>query len=136
MGGRWKTFSLFYKRLITSSSSSSSSSSKSHFLSFNRSISLAAAPSEIPDPDPIGLSAPDIDPTVKIPVKAYFLSTRYPSILSYSSSILSMAPFAILCFVKMGRSRTLVSAMLLITSATVPFKRRRPCCMGVEICTS
>ncbi|BAT99082.1 hypothetical protein LR48_Vigan06g120500 [Vigna angularis] len=75
MGGRWKTFSLFYNRLTSSSSSSSSSSSKSHYLSFNRSLSLAAAPSEIPDPDPIGLSAPDIDPTVKIPVKAYFLST-------------------------------------------------------------
>jgi len=35
----------------------------------------------------------------------------------------------------MGRSRTLVPAMLLITSATVPFKRRWPCCVGVEICT-
>ncbi|WVZ09787.1 hypothetical protein V8G54_014317 [Vigna mungo] len=102
MGGRWKTFSLFYNRLTTSSSSSSSSFSKSHFLSFNRSLSLAAAPSEIPDPDPNGLSAPDIDPTVKIPVKAYFLSTRYPTILSYSSSILSMAPFAILVFCENG----------------------------------
>lgn len=76
MGGRWKTFSLFYNRLTTSSSSSYSS--KSHFPSFNRSLSLAAAPSEIPDPDPFEFGAPDVDHTVKIPVKAYFLSTRYP----------------------------------------------------------
>lgn len=76
MGGRWKTFSLFYNRLTTSSSSSYSS--KSHFPSFYRSLSLAAAPSEVPVPDPFGFESPDIYPTVKIPVKAYFLSTRYP----------------------------------------------------------
>uniref|UniRef100_A0A0R0L705 DUF155 domain-containing protein n=1 Tax=Glycine max TaxID=3847 RepID=A0A0R0L705_SOYBN len=69
MGGRWRTLSLIYNRINTSSSS------KPHFPSFYRSLSLAAATSEIPDPDPIGFGAPELDPCVKIPVKAYFLST-------------------------------------------------------------
>ncbi|KAG5051477.1 hypothetical protein AAZX31_02G107200 [Glycine max] len=72
MGGRWRTLSSFYNRITTSFSYSS----KPHFPSFNRSISLAAAAtSEIPDPDQFGFVDPELDPCVKIPVKAYFLST-------------------------------------------------------------
>ena len=93
MGGRWRTLSSFYNRITTSFSYSS----KPHFPSFNRSISLAAAAtSEIPDPDQFGFVDPELDPCVKIPVKAYFLSTRYlPNTLSFSSSLVSLAPFVI-----------------------------------------
>lgn len=133
MGGRWRTLSSFYNRITTSFSYSS----KPHFPSFNRSISLAAAAtSEIPDPDPIGFGAPELDPCVKIPVKAYFLSTRYlPNTLSFSSSLVSLAPFVILWNAQMGRFLNLVSLLLLMASVTVPFRKRRPCWVGVKIFT-
>lgn len=130
MGGRWRTLSLIYNRINTSSSS------KPHFPSFYRSLSLAAATSEIPDPDPIGFGAPELDPCVKIPVKAYFLSTRYlPNTLSFSSSLVSLAPFVILWNAQMGRFLNLVSLLLLMASVTVPFRKRRPCWVGVKIFT-
>lgn len=120
MGGRWRTLSLIYNRINTSSSS------KPHFPSFYRSLSLAAATSEIPDPDPIGFGAPELDPCVKIPVKAYFLSTRYlPNTLSFSSSLISLDPFVVLWNAQMGRSLNLVSLLLLMTSFTVPFKKEK-----------
>ncbi|MED6206612.1 hypothetical protein PIB30_028474 [Stylosanthes scabra] len=80
MGGRWRTMSLLFNRLT--SSSSSSSLFKPCFPSplsiKNRLLSFAAS-SAVPcsfDPDPtFGFGAPEDDQTVKIPVKAYFLST-------------------------------------------------------------
>ncbi|CAL0308082.1 unnamed protein product [Lupinus luteus] len=64
MGGRWRTVSHLFNRVV---------SSQSNFLLHNR--FLSAAHCHV-DPDSYnGLGAPEQDPTVKIPVKAYFIST-------------------------------------------------------------
>lgn len=87
MGGRWiKTLSSVlynnnHRHILTPPSSPSLS--KPHFPFFiNRFLTVAAIPCHI-DPDPIdldhtrGFGAPEDDPCVKIPIKAFFLSTRF-----------------------------------------------------------
>ncbi|RYR58614.1 hypothetical protein Ahy_A05g024475 isoform D [Arachis hypogaea] len=77
MGGRWRTVSLLFNR-ITSSSSLFKPRFPPPLSTNNRFLSFAAS-SAIPcsfDPDPtFGYEAPQDDQTVKIPVKAYFLCT-------------------------------------------------------------
>lgn len=89
MGGRWRrTLSLLCNRIISVAATPSYSSplSKPHFFpspfSTNRFLTVAAQPALDPDPHnpdpPLGFGASEPDPSLKIPVKAFFLSTRFP----------------------------------------------------------
>ena len=99
MGGRWiKTLSsLLYNnhRHIPTTTPSSSLLSTPHFL-FNRFLTVAAIPL---DPDPIHLD-PEDDPHVKIPIKAFFLSTRFKTsyVLFYCLVHFSNGLFLKFCF--------------------------------------
>lgn len=93
MGGRWRSLSLLYNRIAQpfsslSSYSSSSSLLKPHFpsiFSINRFLTVAAAiPSHFDsDPSYDGFGYPEDDQYVKIPIKAFFLSTRFHSTPNY-----------------------------------------------------
>lgn len=93
MGGRWRrTLSVIHNLriappLLSKLHFHSPLLSKPHFPSpffTNRFLTVAAAIPCHLDPDPLHLDgAPENDPSVKIPIKAFFLSTRFFPLLLF-----------------------------------------------------